>query len=123
MAPTRPPTACARSAPHTVVGMMQVAEISWLSTRLQRRNWIWHLAIQMWYMLPCLPGAPAILCWRAGGLSRILGWAIRAARIRLNHRKCLPDRDRNRDWNDGTQATRKEADGRSGQRNPLAQAP
>src|SRR5262249_11845343 len=79
-------------------------------------------------MLPCLRAGPAIRWWRAGGLLRASGWAIRAARTqfnnpkRLSERNRLLERDRNRDRNDGTQATREKADGHPGQGDPVAQA-
>jgi predicted RNA-binding protein YlxR (DUF448 family) len=53
-----------------------------LSASLPEKNWIWHSAGQMWYMLHCSSGRRAIMCWRASNtLPVILAGMAAPARL------------------------------------------
>ena len=72
------------------------AAMSWLFRCLRPHNWIWHLPVQMWYMLRCLPAEPAKPSWRGGKSSPVSGRPSRAVRTQFNRN----ERPRVRDWND-----------------------
>src|SRR5712691_7063335 len=64
----RPPAGCWAKAP-----------TAWRSWRpLPPRNWIWHWAGQMWYMLPCSLARPATGFSRATAASNAFGPTVRA---------------------------------------------